>query len=268
MSKEPRIPVMEIFGPTIQGEGLMSGTVTHFLRTGGCGLRCKWCDTMFAVDPKQIRAGRAMMTTGEILTTVKSLPQAPYLTLTGGDPCLHQHLGEIINPLNVAGIRIAVETQGELFPDWLSQADVITFSPKPPSSGNVVDYRAINEWIYSKWGYMKRATQICIKVVCFDDLDYQYALQVYNSIAHPLYDSFYFTAGTPGFDNTKEVLPQPTSREAAEARAIERILGIVGGERWLADKMVMHAGDTNFNHKVHVGCQQHALLWPEFDRGR
>ena len=45
------IPVVEIFGPTIQGEGAEAGVPTHFVRVGGCDYRCIWCDTMYAVDP-------------------------------------------------------------------------------------------------------------------------------------------------------------------------------------------------------------------------
>ena len=44
-------PVIEVFGPTIQGEGAEAGLPTHFVRFGGCDYRCSWCDTMYAVDP-------------------------------------------------------------------------------------------------------------------------------------------------------------------------------------------------------------------------
>lgn len=30
---------------SIQGEGRMIGRLTYFIRTSGCSLRCKWCDT-------------------------------------------------------------------------------------------------------------------------------------------------------------------------------------------------------------------------------
>lgn len=39
-SKEARIPVMEIFGPTVQGEGMVIGQKTMFVRTAGCDYRC------------------------------------------------------------------------------------------------------------------------------------------------------------------------------------------------------------------------------------
>lgn len=36
-------PVVELFGSTIQGEGVDQGVVTHFVRFGGCDFRCSWC---------------------------------------------------------------------------------------------------------------------------------------------------------------------------------------------------------------------------------
>jgi len=270
--------VMEIFGPTIQGEGLMSGTVTHFLRTGGCGLRCSWCDSMFAVDPAQIKAGRTMMSLAQILGAIESLGPAPYITFTGGDPCIHKDLGDIIHTLNMhLNMRVAVETQGEIFPEWLKDADVITFSPKGPSSGNVVDYTKIGDWIIDTMGMGRRAQLICIKIVCFNDDDLSYAMQAYTQLNPLLYDSFYFTAGTPlaptrdeAFDvDTKDVHPDSEAfNTIMEARALHKVMGIVSGQRWLADKILMKAQHVHFNNKVHIGSQQHALIWPEYDRGR
>lgn len=40
-----KIPVLEIFGPTIQGEGAVIGRKTMFIRTAGCDFNCAWCDS-------------------------------------------------------------------------------------------------------------------------------------------------------------------------------------------------------------------------------
>ena len=42
------IPVAEIFGPTIQGEGPHVGMKTMFVRVVGCDFKCAWCDSKFA----------------------------------------------------------------------------------------------------------------------------------------------------------------------------------------------------------------------------
>src|SRR5690606_39988469 len=48
--KMSKIPVIEIFGPTIQGEGMVIGQKTMFVRTAGCDYSCSWCDSAFTWD--------------------------------------------------------------------------------------------------------------------------------------------------------------------------------------------------------------------------
>ena len=39
--------VIEIF-TSLQGEGVLMGTPTTFVRFEGCNLDCQWCDTKYA----------------------------------------------------------------------------------------------------------------------------------------------------------------------------------------------------------------------------
>ena len=257
-----QIQIMELFGPTIQGEGIMSGTVTHFLRTGGCGLRCSWCDSMFAVLPDEIKKYRRLMTTAAILEEILALPYAPYITFTGGDPCIQPLLGDLIPVLNASAIRVAVETQGQYFPDWLLVTDVITFSPKGPSSGNVVDIDDLSKWLSDH--PPRRSFRICIKIVIFNKDDYLYALHVYNTIPAYLYDAFYFTAGTPLIDPQTEPLPEGASMSEEAAK---RSLIVLTNQTAIAEAILKNDEHIVFNDKVHVGCQQHVLLWPNETKG-
>lgn len=258
-----QIQIMELFGPTIQGEGIMSGTVTHFLRTGGCGLRCTWCDSMFAVMPDEIKLHRRLMTTDAILKEVLALPGAPYITFTGGDPCIQPLLGGLIPVLNVNNIRVAVETQGQYFPDWLLSTDVITFSPKGPSSGNVVNIGDLGDWLVEH--PPRRSFRVCIKIVIFTQEDYLYALHVYNTIPSHLYDAFYFTAGTPLLEQQEQDIELSEEDKAAIATA--RTMLVLKNQNLIAEAILNNNEQTVFNDKVHVGCQQHVLLWPNETKG-
>src|SRR5262249_27585952 len=42
----PDVRIAEVFY-SIQGEGILSGVPSAFVRTTGCPLRCTWCDTPF-----------------------------------------------------------------------------------------------------------------------------------------------------------------------------------------------------------------------------
>src|SRR4051794_28690583 len=129
------IPVVEIFGPTIQGEGAEAGIATHFVRVGGCDYRCSWCDTMYAVDPEIVRATAEKLSSDEIVTRVDALAGRPdWVTISGGNPALHA-LGDLVSGLHAVGFRVSVETQGSRWASWLGSVDRLTVSPKPPSSG-------------------------------------------------------------------------------------------------------------------------------------
>lgn len=169
-------PVLEIFGPVIQGEGPVAGKVTHFVRFGLCDYRCSWCDSMFAVDPAQVRTHATRLDTKRIVEHVGRLtPSAPWVTLSGGNPVIHD-LEMLVDELQgVLGMDVAVETQGSKWSDWLYDVDMLVVSPKPPSSGMVSKaHRQQTEH------FMRRAERLdpsrrAIKIVVFDETDLDWA---------------------------------------------------------------------------------------------
>lgn len=64
-----KIPVAEIFGPTIQGEGPNSGCKCIFVRVVGCDFKCEWC---FGIDRYHYRVPRVIQTTDKV-TSEKAL---------------------------------------------------------------------------------------------------------------------------------------------------------------------------------------------------
>jgi len=230
-----KIPVAEIFGPTLQGEGSLAGLRTHFLRLAYCdgaGANgwCSWCDSMFAVDPKN-KSQWEYLTEQEIADRLQSLgSHVAHLTISGGNPAIHD-LTNLIRLLRKE-YMINVETQGTIWRDWLLRADTVTVSPKPPSSGSICD-RSKLENVLSQ---LKSSTTT-IKVVVNPDYpeDYEFAcdiLRVNGKFTEGLYMSVYTS-------------PQDTTQDI-----IERWLRLA--ERVRQDK---HLCD------VAVLPQLHVLLW-------
>jgi 7-carboxy-7-deazaguanine synthase len=185
------IMVSEIFGPTIQGEGALAGQLSHFIRTFGCSYRCAWCDSMHAVDPNQ--SGKAhRLTTAEIVEKIRALTApAPWITVTGGDP-VDWDLTAVVASLS--DYKIAVETQGAVWRDWLEYCHLVTVSPKGPSSG-MVD--RLDPVVLQKY-YVRLRARMVLKIVCFDEADLDFAERLHRFMRDvPLY----LSAGTElGYD--------------------------------------------------------------------
>ena len=75
--------IAEIFY-SIQGEGQLTGVPSVFVRTSGCNLRCRWCDTKYA---SWTPTGKDWFIR-EILDEVANHP-AKHVVITGGrtDDC-------------------------------------------------------------------------------------------------------------------------------------------------------------------------------------
>jgi 7-carboxy-7-deazaguanine synthase len=167
-----RYPIIEIFGPVIQGEGAMIGQQTHFVRLGGCDYRCAWCDTMYAVLPEEVRANSSPMTPEQIVERLRDLnPATPWVTLSGGNPALHQ-LDPLVDALSETGFSAAVETQGTIYRRWLEQCALVTVSPKPPSSGMNQDLSTLERFT--------ALPGINFKIVVFDEADLDFARDVHR----------------------------------------------------------------------------------------
>ncbi len=173
MSDGSLITICEIFGPTIQGEGSLIGQPTVFVRTGGCDYRCRWCDTAYAVDAG-FRRQWTEMTAAEILAQVGNLSggQPLLVSLSGGNPAL-QPLDGLIRLGKAEGYRFAMETQGSVAKPWFASLEVLTLSPKPPSSGMKTDWQQLEDCVAAAG-----KAAVTLKLVVFDEDDYQFARQV------------------------------------------------------------------------------------------
>ncbi len=225
--------ISEIFGPTIQGEGALIGEPTVFVRAGGCDYRCSWCDTMHAVD-SAFRQDWAAMSPEQVMAEIRRLSDGQPLTvsISGGNPAI-QDFGPLIALGRAAGYGFACETQGSVARPWFATLDTLVLSPKPPSSGETVDWAAFAQCLAAAQG----CAQVVMKIVIFDETDYDWARQA--AARHPDLP-LYLQPGNPQVD---------PDRPVDLAAAAERL-------RWLIEKVT---GDGWFSARVLP--QLHVLVW-------
>jgi 7-carboxy-7-deazaguanine synthase len=215
ITSEPTFPLVEVFGPTIQGEGPDAGLPVYFMRFGLCDYRCDWCDSMYAVDPRQLRdAGVQRVTADAAVSVLRSLPPgAGRVVLSGGNPLVHD-LGGVVLGLRAAGLDVAVETQGSIFRDWLADVDTVIVSPKPPSSLMATARHAEEhrKFLEACGDY---GIRVVFKYVAFNAADLQWALDHQATYGEPDQgDVFFLSVGTEPGEDTDGILRR--YRELAE----------------------------------------------------
>jgi len=98
--------ISEIF-LSVQGEGIDQGEPTIFIRTIGCNLRCKYCDTAYSFK------GGEEMSIEEIYQKVKDFDYHN-VCLTGGEPLLQKDIYVLIDLLLSKKYKVWVETNGSI----------------------------------------------------------------------------------------------------------------------------------------------------------
>ncbi|QJI70913.1 7-carboxy-7-deazaguanine synthase QueE [Staphylococcus haemolyticus] len=229
-----KIPVLEIFGPTIQGEGRVIGRKTMFVRTAGCDYRCSWCDSAFTWDGSA-KEDIKLMTAEEIYNQLKKIggDRFDHVTISGGNPALIKGIQDLVDLFEEKQIYTALETQGSKFQPWMRQINDLTISPKPPSSNmkpniDILD-SVIEQCIEST---------LNLKVVIFDDDDYEFAKMIHHRYPNI---PFYLQVGNPYLDDDVD-------------NHTEKLLSRYEA---LVDR-VMASNDMN---QVYVLPQLHTLLW-------
>lgn len=126
------LPVVEKF-ISINGEGAHAGELAAFIRFHGCNLSCSYCDTRWAnrpdstVKPETVRQ----------LCDWVFAKNINNVTLTGGEPLLHDEIAELIEILSATGLRVEIETNGSVALDAFASMPnrpVFTMDYKLPSS--------------------------------------------------------------------------------------------------------------------------------------
>lgn len=235
------IPYMECFGPTIQGEGMVIGQKTIFVRTAFCQYSCSWCDSKFTWDGSQ---EPEWITPHELEQKVLALSNGgtncKHITLTGGNPSLvGEEMAEFIRIMKQEHeFKFSVETQGVNWQDWFVDIDDFVMSPKPPSSLMKTNWRVLDKIVDR---LNENNVNWTMKVVIFNDEDFEYARTVVKRYedkcgTQPMYVSV-------GNEDS-------TSAGDVSERLLEKL-------HWLWDKVL---GDPDFNN-VRPLPQLHTLVY-------
>jgi 7-carboxy-7-deazaguanine synthase len=112
---------------SVQGEGLLTGVPSVFIRTSGCNLRCWFCDTPFT--SWQPEGGDVSI--DEIVAQVEEWDCA-HVVITGGEPMLWAELIPLCARLHAIGRHITIETAGTLYLPVV--CNLMSISPKFASS--------------------------------------------------------------------------------------------------------------------------------------
>ena len=123
--------ISEIFH-SIQGEGVLAGVSSVFVRTSGCNLRCVWCDTPYT----SWKPEGTEQTVAAIVAQVSGYG-ARHTVLTGGEPMLFSESVELCTTLQAMGQHITIETAGTVYRNL--PCDLMSISPKLRNSVPVDD---------------------------------------------------------------------------------------------------------------------------------
>jgi len=120
------LPINELFY-SLQGEGILAGVPSMFVRTSGCNLRCWFCDSYHTSwEPTH-----AWMSLEEIVAEIEA-SDADHVVLTGGEPLLHDDSVALLEALDDRRYHTTVETNGTIYRD--APIDLVSVSPKLASS--------------------------------------------------------------------------------------------------------------------------------------
>jgi 7-carboxy-7-deazaguanine synthase len=155
------LKVSEIFF-SIQGEGTRAGEPCIFVRLHGCGLRCSYCDTPYALDH---RVGGEWMSFEAIRREIARHP-ARFVEFTGGEPLEQPEVHALIAELLDDGYLVAIETGGHVDISDCDTRAIRIVDLKTPSSGMLKRNRLENI------AHLTRRDEV--KFVCGSHEDYEW----------------------------------------------------------------------------------------------
>lgn len=140
---------------SVNGEGMKSGELSVFIRLAGCNLRCSYCDTLYSfINPKYEEES-----VEDIVNYIKNTG-IKNVTITGGEPLIHENINELIRSLN--DFNVEIETNGSVSIKKYNDLKNVSFTLdyKTPSS-------LMEKYMdFDNYNYLKEIDTI--KFVCGD----------------------------------------------------------------------------------------------------
>ncbi len=195
---------------SIQGEGLMMGVPTLFIRTAGCNLDCSWCDTKYAFG------GGKETQVGELAELAAGIS---HVCVTGGEPMLQKELPELLEALLSEGKHVVLETNGSMDVSGLPKDRnlMISMDIKCPSSG------MSEKMLTSNIAALGEKDQL--KFIISDAVDFEFAVDVLREYVPKTNVIFSPVGGMDLRPLAEEVL-----RRKLEVRVLPQLHKIVWGD--------------------------------------
>lgn len=162
----------EVF-PTVQGEGVLIGTPSLFVRTHGCNLRCEWCDTPNTSRLSHLPENKPQKVEVEkLLNFIVNEQPLDHIVVTGGEPMLQAaDLFELARALYEV-YHVTLESNGSLYPKvpLHTLVHLLSLSPKLSEDDWSVSKQLIDECAETP------GTSVQLKVVVTDRAELELAL--------------------------------------------------------------------------------------------
>jgi 7-carboxy-7-deazaguanine synthase len=120
---------------SLQGEGRLTGVRSVFVRTSGCNLRCRFCDTPYASwtpEGKHLSAEDVLVEVEHCISSFCNGRSMRHVVITGGEPMLFQDLVPLCAELRRRDMHVTIETAGTRY--LPVECDLMAVSPKLSNS--------------------------------------------------------------------------------------------------------------------------------------
>jgi len=227
---------------SVQGESSLVGVPTVFVRLYTCNLRCRWCDSMHAVEGGDFTRIGVEAATKRVLDLARgrdsSGAEIRNVCWTGGEPLLQgEPIARAIRRLPKTLVH-SIETDGEID---LAAFDALV--PEARSSGQVryvMDVKCPGSGMVASRAYRnleRLRAHDEVKFVLLDRADYEFAKGVLSKVD----------------TKSQTILFSP----ATPAHKVRRGLDAGQLASWIIEERL----------PVRLQLQMHKLIWPGRDRG-